>query len=110
MNVKSLLIVGALGLASFGIANAKSYDIVLSEPAMAGTTQLQPGEYRLKVENNQATFTDVENQKSFTAPVTVEKAGQRYQETQVETSHQGDMDHISAIDLAGSSMKLNFQK
>lgn len=110
MNLKSLLIVGALGLASFGIANAKSYDIVLSEPAMAGTTQLQPGEYMLKVDKNQATFTDVQNQKSFTAPVKIENGTQKFSETQVETSHQGDMDHISSIDLAGSNMKLSFQK
>jgi hypothetical protein len=107
MNVKSFLIVGALSLASFAVASAKSYDIVLSGPTMAGATQLQPGEYKLKVENNQATFTD-QNQKSFTAAVKVENAGQKFQETQVETSHQGDMDHISAIDLAGSTTKLNF--
>jgi hypothetical protein len=109
MNAKSFLIVGALTLASFGIASAKSYDVVLSNPTMAGATVLQPGEYRLKVENNQATFTDVQNQKSFTAPVKVENAGQKFQETQVETSHQGDMDHINAIDLGGSTTKLNFR-
>ncbi len=109
MNAKSLLILGALSLASFGIANAKSYDIVINDPTMAGSTQLQPGEYKLKVEGTQATFTDVQNQKTFTAPVKIENAGQKFQETQVETSHQGDMDHISMIDLAGSTTKLNFQ-
>lgn len=109
MNAKTFLIVGALSLASFGIASAKSYDVVLSNPSMAGSTVLQPGEYKLKVENNQATFTDVQNQKTFTAPVKVENAGQKFQDTQVESSHQGDMDHINAIDLAGSTTKLNFQ-
>jgi hypothetical protein len=108
MTAKSFLILGALSLASFGIANAKSYDIVLSDAAMAGATQLQPGAYKLKVEGAQVTFTDVQNQKSFTAPVKVENGGQKFQETTVETSHQGDMDHINAIDLAGSTTKLNF--
>ena len=63
MTAKSFLIVGALSLASLGIASAKSYDIVLSDPTMAGTTQLQPGEYKLKVEGTQAVFTDVQNRK-----------------------------------------------
>jgi hypothetical protein len=109
MTAKSFLIVGALTFASFGIASAKSYDIVLSQPTMAGTATLQPGEYKLKVENNQATFTDVQNQKSVTAPVKVQNATQKYNATQVETSHQGDMDHISTIELAGSTTQLNFQ-
>ena len=109
MNAKSFLILGALTLASFGIASAKSYDIVLSDPAMAGSTVLQPGEYKLKIEGNQATFTDVQSQKAVTVSVKVENSGQKFQETRVETSHQGDMDHINAIDLGGSASKLNFQ-
>ena len=108
MTLKSLLIVGTLSLASFGIASAKSYDIVLSQPTMAGATQLQPGEYKLKVENNQAVFTDVQNEKTFTTPVKVETKNQKFGETQVQTSHQGDMDHISKIDLGGSTTELNF--
>jgi len=108
MTAKSFLIVGALSLASFGIASAKSYDIVLSDNTMVGTTQLQPGAYKVKVEGTQAVFTDVQNAKQFTAPVKVENGGQKFGETQVETSHQGDMDHMDAIDLAGSTTKLNF--
>ncbi len=108
MTAKSLLIVGALSLASFGIASAKSYDIVISNTTMAGATVLQPGAYKLKVEGTQAVLTDVQSLKQFTAPVKVENAGQKFDATQVETSHQGDMDHIDAIDLAGSTTKLSF--
>jgi len=108
MNIRSFLIVGTLSLASLGIASAKSYDVVINQPTMAGAATLQPGEYKLKVENNQAVFTDVQNRKSVTAPVKVENANQKFNETQVETTHQADMEHISTIDLGGSTTQLNF--
>ena len=109
MTAKSFLIVGALGLASFAFGATKSYDIVLNDMTMVGSTQLQPGEYKLKVEGNQATFTEVQSHQTFTAPVKIENAGQKFQDTQVETSHQADMAHIDAIDLGGSTTKLNFK-
>lgn len=108
MTTKSLLIVGALGLAGLSIASAKSYDIILNDATMAGSTQLQPGEYKLKVEGSQAVFTDVQSSKSWTAPVKVQTADRKFGQTVVETSHQGDMAHIDAIDLAGSNTKLAF--
>ncbi|HEX4274317.1 MAG TPA: hypothetical protein VHZ74_03130 [Bryobacteraceae bacterium] len=109
MTAKSLLIVGALGLATMGIASAKSYDVVLASPAKAGTTELKAGEYKLKVEGTQATFTDVQTSKSVTAPVKVGSAPQKFAATTVETSAGGgDMDNIKAIDLGGSTMKLEF--
>jgi hypothetical protein len=111
MTAKSLLqiaSVGVLGLASLGIASAKSYDIFLNEPTMVGNTELKSGEYRLKVEGTQAVFTDVESLKSWTAPVKIENGAKKFGQTVVESAHQGDMAHISSIDLAGSNMKLEF--
>jgi len=109
MTVKTLLIVGAMGLASIGIASAKSYDIVLTDPTMAGATALHAGQYKLKVEGNQAVFTDVQNSQSFTAPVTVQNGKTKFDDTRVESTRQGDMDHISSIDLGGSSTMLAFR-
>lgn len=108
MTTKSLLIVGALSLASLGIASAKSYDIMLSDPAMVGNTMLQPGQYQLKVEGSQAVFTDVQSSKSWTAPVKLQNGNRKFDETMVESSRQGDMAHINSIDLAGSNTKLEF--
>jgi hypothetical protein len=108
MTAKSLLIVGAMGLASLGIASAKSYDIILSDATMAGTTQLQPGEYKLKVEGSQVVFTDVQTSKSWTAPIKVQNVDRKFGRTVVETTQQGDMAHIDAIDLAGSNTKIAF--
>jgi hypothetical protein len=106
MTAKSLLIVGALTLASVGIASAKSYDIVLSAPAKAGAMELKPGEYKLKVQGSQAVFTDQENSKSVSVPVKVENGNKRFDYTSVESTSQDGMDNINAIDLAGSNTRL----
>jgi hypothetical protein len=106
MNGKSLLVVGTLTLASLGIASAKSYDLVLSAPAMAGTTELKPGEYKLKVDGSQAVITDQQNAKSVTVPVKVENSDKKFDYTTVESSKQGGMDSIQAIDLGGSNTRL----
>jgi len=97
-----------MGLMSLGIASARSYDILLSDPSMVGTTQLHAGEYKLKVEGSDAVFTDVQNQQTFKAPVKVENGKQKFDETRVESTKNGEMAHISSIDLAGSTTKLEF--
>jgi len=107
MTAKSLLIVGALGLTSLAFAGTKSYDIVLSAPAMAGANQLQAGEYKLKVEGNQAVFS--QNSKTWSVPVKVENGTQKFAQTTVESSTKGEMDTIQAIDLGGSTTKLELE-
>jgi hypothetical protein len=107
MTGKTFLMVGALTLSTLGIASAKSYDIVLAQPAMAGATELKAGEYKVKVEGSQAVFTDVQNAKSsFSVPVKVENSDRKFNNTEVETQTQGGMDNIQAIDLGGSSTRL----
>ena len=110
MTTRSLLIVGALTLSSLGIASAKSFDIILGAPAMAGDTELKAGEYKLKVDGNQAIFTDTQSSKSFTVPVKVENGDHKFGQTSVETTSQKGMDSIQTIDLAGSNTKLEFGK
>ncbi len=106
MTGKSLLIVGALTLSSFGIASAKSYDITLMAPAKAGATELKPGEYKLKVEGSQAVFTDAQTSKSFSIPVKIESGAKKFDYTSVESTNQDGMDNIHAIDLGGSNTRL----
>ena len=106
MTAKSLFIVGALAFSSLGIASAKSYDILLTAPAMAGATELKPGEYKLKVEGAQAVFTDAQSAKSFSVPVKVENSDKKFANTAVESTNQNGMDNIQAIDLGGSNTRL----
>ncbi|MGA2879584.1 MAG: hypothetical protein ABSG13_11590 [Bryobacteraceae bacterium] len=106
MTGKSLLIVGALALSSLGIASAKSYNIVLETPVKAGTTELKPGEYKLKVEGSQAVFTSAKDDKSLSVPVKIENSDKKFNDTLVETTNQGGMDAIQAIDLGGTHTRL----
>jgi hypothetical protein len=108
MTAKSLLIVGALTLSSIGVASAKSFDLVLSAPTLAGNTELKPGDYKLKVEGSQAIFTEAQSSKSFTVPVKIETANRKFDQTVVESTNQNGMDNIQSIDLGGSTTKLEF--
>jgi hypothetical protein len=108
MTAKSLLIVGALTLSSIGVASAKSFDLVLSAPTLAGNTELKPGDYKLKVEGSQAIFTEAQSSKSFTVPVKIETANRKFDQTVVESTTQNGMDNIQSIDLGGSTTKLEF--
>jgi hypothetical protein len=110
MTTRSLLIVGALTLSSLGIASAKSFDVILGAPAMAGSTELKAGEYKLKVEGTQATFTEAQSSKSITVPVKIENADHKFGQTSVETNNQNGMDNIQSIGLGGSNTKLEFAK
>jgi hypothetical protein len=110
MTGKSLLTLGALALATVGLASAKSYDIDLLATAKAGTVELKPGEYKLKVEGAQAVFTDVQSGKSFSVPAKVENSDQKFSNTRIESANQNGMDTIQAIDLAGSGTRINLQQ
>lgn len=108
MTTKSLLIAGALTLATLGIASARSFDVTLSGPSMAGSTELKAGEYRLTVEGSQATFLNADTGKSYTVPVKVENAPAKFAHTMIETTNANGMASIHVIDLAGSTTRLEF--
>ena len=101
MNVRSLLLVGAMALSSAALASAKTYDITLVGPTKAGAVELQAGEYKVRVEGSQAVFTDAHN-KSFTVPATVENAEKKFGDTRLETVNHDGIDTIQAIDLGDS--------
>jgi hypothetical protein len=76
----------------------------LQAPAKAGSVELQPGQYRVKLEGSQAVFTDAHN-KSFTVPATVENGYKKFGYTSVETANHDGMDTIQAIDLGDSNTR-----
>ena len=106
--MKSLLITGALVLASFSLGYAKTYDLVFTSPVKAGATELQPGQYRLKVKGNTAQFTNVETDKTYTAPVKVENNAKKHDVTAVDTNTQNGASQIQKIELGGSTTDLEF--
>ena len=108
MTTRSLLIIGAMGLSSLAFAGTKSYDITLNNTTKAGSMELQPGDYKVKVEGSQVVFS--REGQDFTAPVKVQAGAHKFANTMVETKHEGDMDSIKAIDLGGSSTILSFEQ
>lgn len=101
MNVRSLLIAGAFAMSTVALASAKTYQVDIQEAAKAGNVELQPGQYKLKVEGSQAIFTDSHN-KSFTVPAKVENVDRKFPYTSIESANQGGTDTIQAIDLGDS--------
>ena len=106
MNGKSFLIAGVLALASIGVASAKSYEITLVSPAKAGSNELKAGQYKVKVEGSQAVFTNEQDARSVSVPVTIEHNGQKFDRTAVETESKGGVDTIQRIMLGGSDTRV----
>jgi hypothetical protein len=108
MTKKSLFLVGFLSACSLALAGAKSYSVSFDQPVVAGTAQLAPGEYKLKVENGTATFTDVRTSKSVSTPVKVETADQKFSRTAVDAFTEGNGERVASIQLGGSATTVEF--
>jgi len=106
--MKKVLAISALALSSLTILSAKTYEIILTAPTNAGSVQLKPGQYKLKVDGANATFTDENSSKSFTTPVKVENGDKKFDDTKVQSTKDGDVERLEEIDLGGSKTKLGF--
>jgi hypothetical protein len=108
MKTKSLLIV-VFALASVGFAAGKTYYLTISKAAKAGSVELAPGEYQLKVNGATAVFTNSKHE-SFTTAVKVEEMAKKSSHTAVDSSEAGSKDLIHSISLEGSKTKLDFEQ
>ena len=107
--MKKAIAIGVLSLSSMFILSAKSYEITLNSPTKAGTVQLKPGQYNVKVEGSNVVFTDVTNaSKKFTTPAKIQEGDKKFSDTKVQSSKQGDTDTIEEIQLGGSKTKVGF--
>lgn len=106
--MKKFLVVAGLALTSLTVLSAKTYDIVLSKTTKAGTLELKAGLYKLKVDGNNAIFTDTDKGKSFTTPVKVQENDKKFNDTRVQSVKDGEVEKINEIDLGGSKTKLGF--
>jgi len=106
--MKKFIVVAGLALSSLTVLSAKTYDIVLSNKTKAGSIELKPGSYKLKVEGGNAVFTDTSKGKSFTTPVKVQEGDKKFDDTRVQSVKDGETEKINEIDLGGSKTKLGF--
>jgi len=108
MTSKSLILAGVLAFSTLSIASAKTYELTLAAPTKAGNVQLKPGQYRLKVDGNNATFTFVDTDKSVTTPVKVETTDKKFDNTRVDANKENGTDVLKDIELGGSKLKIEF--
>jgi hypothetical protein len=94
----------SLGLGAW--AGGKTYTVTLYDPAMAGATELQPGEYKLDVDNDKAVIH--KGKLSAENPVKIETAGEKYGATSLLLVKGDGKLHIKEIHLGGTKTKLVF--
>jgi hypothetical protein len=107
--MKKSLVLSVLFVSSLCFAGQKSYDVIFSSPATVGGVKLAAGEYKVKVDGANAVFTD-SRAKSVTTPVKVETGTKKFSFTAVDATKEGDTDKVNAIELGGSTTKLEFTK
>jgi hypothetical protein len=98
----------ALALTAFSVASAKTYNITIYEPCLAGNVQLRPGDYRLKLEGATAVFTNQDNGKNFEANVNVQNTKRKFNQTAIDTKKVAGVEKIEEIHLAGTRMNIKF--
>src|SRR3954447_4595040 len=106
---KSFVLGVVLSLATVCFAGQKTFTIVLDKVTTAGAVKLAPGEYKVKIDGTNAVFTD-SKYKSVTAPVKVETSAKKFNYTAVDAVKTGTGDSINAIEVGGTTTKLEFAK
>src|SRR5258707_13795176 len=91
-------------LAAVAVASARSYTVNLFQPAMFGTVELQPGEYRVEV--NEKTAVIRNGKLHGESPVKVENSETKYDKTTVRFDSGGGKMKIQEIRLGGTKMKV----
>jgi hypothetical protein len=105
-----------LGMLSIGIASAngggkekaKSYEISVRSATKVGTVVLKPGDYKFKVEGENAVFSKEDSNTSFTTPAKLETVNDHFDKTILHQVQDGDQPRIISIELKGTQSLLKF--
>jgi hypothetical protein len=97
-----------IALLSVSLAGAKSYTITLSDTCHAGTAQLKPGEYTLKLEGTRVILIDKAG-RSIETTAKVETADRKFDQTAVVLSRADGTSRIQSITLRGSNSRVVFE-
>jgi hypothetical protein len=99
---KLMLAFGTLALA---VASAAStYHVTISDPQWVGGTQLKPGDYKVQVEGDKATFKA--GKTMVAVPVKVETNDKKFSDTSLRTQDVNGKSTIQEIRIGGSNTKL----
>ncbi len=106
--MKKVLI--AFATLALAVASAASnvYHITLAQSATIAGKQLKPGEYKVQVEGNKATFKSGKN--VVEVPAKVESADHKYQSTQVQIENSDNKPWVNEIRIGGTTTKILFER
>ncbi len=112
MSKRLVLVIAALALiASAGtVTKLPTYTITLAKPATVSGTLLKPGDYKIAVGAAKVTITPRNGGVSVDAPVTIDTAKFKFDNTVITYVNQQNTETISEIDLGGTKTKLTFAK
>ena len=100
--------VAVLLVAAGLIVSAKTYSFSVDRTTQIGTTELKPGEYKVKVDGTQVVLIDRAGHQIETT-AKVEPADHKFMATAVTISTQDGGAKILAIELGGSTTKVVFE-
>ena len=104
MNKKILLSFAIL--AASAMANAKSFSVTLFQPSIVGGSELQPGDYKLDLNESKVVIHSGKN--SAEAAVKVETGDQKFSSTTVRYTNGDGKYRVQEIRLGGTKTKLIF--
>lgn len=88
--------------------SGKTYSFSVKDPTVAGSTQLKPGEYRLKVDGAQVVLTDKDG-KVIDTSARLEPVERRFAQTAILSNDSDGAHRIVSIQLADSMYSVVFE-
>jgi hypothetical protein len=93
-------------LAAVAIAGSKTYSVTLFQPSLVAGTTLQPGDYKLDLNNGKVVISN--SKQSAQSAVKVEELQKKSDTTSVQYATNGGQYRIREIRLGGTKLKLVF--
>jgi hypothetical protein len=106
--LKRIALLAAVALVSVSLASAKSYTIRISDACKAGPVQLQPGEYKVKLDGSKVILQDSKG-RTIEAPARVEEADRKFDYSSVVTSRTDSGTRLNWIGLGGTKTRIVFE-
>jgi hypothetical protein len=97
-----------MALLGVSLLSAKTYTFTVTDAAHAGTAQLKPGQYTLKLDGSQVVLMDRRGH-TIDTPTKVETADHKFSQTSILTSSANGANRIESIEFAGSKTKVIFE-
>ncbi|MCL5744237.1 MAG: hypothetical protein M1541_09985, partial [Acidobacteria bacterium] len=87
----------------------KSYQVTMASAAKVGSMQLQPGEYRVVLDDTSAHFTEVKSGKEIEVLATIDNSAEKkFERTAIVSSRASGEAVVTEIQLGGTKTRVAF--